>query len=142
MKGGADEILNTSLNYNTTNYARPDFVANQSGTPGLQQLLFYREDKFLLESSEILLTPLRDINKYVLKLNTLDQASDPVLIYIYVAHLKSSQGSSNEDLRLEMVNEFTDDLENLDSNSFVLFAGDFNLYSSEEPAYQEILDDK
>ncbi|MDB4590637.1 T9SS type A sorting domain-containing protein [Flavobacteriaceae bacterium] len=137
---GADEILNISLNYNTNNYSRTDFIANQSGSNSLQQLLYYSNEKFLLESSEILLTPLRDINKYVLKLNTLDQASDPILIYIYVAHLKSSQGSSNEDLRLEMVNEFTDDLENLDSNSFVLFAGDFNLYSSEEPAYQEILD--
>jgi hypothetical protein len=126
-EGGADDILNTSLNYNTANFARTDFVANQSGTPGLQQLLFYREDKFLLESSEILLTPIRDINKYVLKLNTLDQASDPILIYIYVAHLKSSQGSSNENLRLQMVNEFTADLENLDANSFVLFAGDFNV---------------
>ena len=140
-EGGADDILNTSLNYNTANFALTDFVANQSGTPGLQQLLFYREDKFLLESSEILLTPIRDINKYVLKLNTLDQASDPILIYIYVAHLKSSQGSSNENLRLQMVNEFTADLENLDANSFVLFAGDFNVYESAEPAYQEIIDE-
>ena len=137
---GADEILNISLNYNTDNYSRAEFVANQSGSNSLQQLLYYRNEKFLLESSEILLTPLRDINKYVLKLNTIDQASDPILIYIYVAHLKSSQGSSNENLRLEMVNEFTDDLENLDSSSFVLFAGDFNLYTSEEPAYQEIID--
>ena len=39
-----------------------------------------------------------------------------------------------------MVNEFTADIENLNPNSFVLFAGDFNLYSSQEPAYQEILD--
>ena len=37
---GADEILNISLNYNTDNYSRAEFVANQSGSNSLQQLLY------------------------------------------------------------------------------------------------------
>ncbi len=137
---GADEILNISLNYDTNQYARTEFVANQSGEADLQQLIYFKTDKFSLESSEVITTSVRDINKYVFKLNTVDQQTDPVQIYIYVTHLKSSQGSTNQNLRLDMVTEFTNDLEALDPDSFVIFAGDFNVYTSSEPAYQELLD--
>tara|TARA_R110000787_G_scaffold59922_13_gene135930 strand:- start:32676 stop:33914 length:1239 start_codon:yes stop_codon:yes gene_type:complete len=137
---GADEILNISLNYDATTYSRSEFVANQSGEADLQQLIYFKTNKFSLESSEIITTEVRDINKYVLKLNTVDQETDPILIYIYVTHLKSSQGSTNQNLRLDMVTEFTSDLELLDPNAFVIFAGDFNIYTSSEPAYQELLD--
>jgi endonuclease/exonuclease/phosphatase family metal-dependent hydrolase len=137
---GADMILNTSLNDEGNNFERADFVLNQSSTSNLQQLIFYRSSKFTLESQSVLTTPVRDINKYVLKLNTTDQQSDPVFLYAYVTHLKSSQGTDNQNLRLAMVNEFTNDLANIPPNSYVLFAGDFNLYTSSEPAYQEILD--
>ncbi len=139
-EAGADEILNITLNYNETTYSRSEFVANQSGGGDLQQLIFFKTNKFSLESSEVITTNVRDINKYVLKLNTVDQQTDPILIYIYVTHLKSSQGSSNQNLRLDMVSEFTADLESLDPSSFVIFAGDFNLYTSSEPAYQKLLD--
>jgi hypothetical protein len=139
-EAGADEILNITLNYNETTYSRSEFVANQSGGGDLQQLIFFKTNKFSLESSEVITTNVRDINKYVLKLNTVDQQTDPILIHIYVTHLKSSQGSSNQNLRLDMVSEFTADLESLDPSSFVIFAGDFNLYTSSEPAYQKLLD--
>ena len=39
-----------------------------------------------------------------------------------------------------MVTEFTNTLGDLDPNSFVLFAGDLNIYTSTEPAYIELLD--
>jgi hypothetical protein len=39
-----------------------------------------------------------------------------------------------------MVVEFTNSLEALDPDSFVIFAGDFNLYTATEPAYLELLD--
>lgn len=139
-EAGADEILNISLNYDTNMYSRADFVDNQSGEADLQQLIYFKTNKFSLESSEVLITPVRDINKYVLKLNTVDQETDPVIINVYVTHLKSSQGTANQNLRLDMVNEFTSDLEQLDPNALVIFAGDFNIYTSSEPAYQEILD--
>lgn len=137
---GADEILNISLNYESNQYARTEFIPNQSGEADLQQLVFFKSDIFSLESSDVITTSVRDINKYTFKLNTVDQQTDPILIYIYVTHLKSSQGSDNQNLRLEMVTEFTTDLESLDPDSFVIFAGDFNLYTSSEPAYQELLD--
>ncbi|MEL6810284.1 MAG: T9SS type A sorting domain-containing protein [Bacteroidota bacterium] len=137
---GADQILNTSLNGNLDKYDAAPYFDNQSGASPLQQLIFYRRDKFTLEDQEVINTDVRDINRYVLQLNTLNGQTDPVLLDIYVTHLKSSQGSSNENQRLDMVRAFTDRLGSLDPNSFVIFAGDLNVYSSDEPAYQELLD--
>ncbi len=137
---GADLILNTSLNDEGVNYLRAPFQPSQSGDPDHQQILFYRKGMFTLEAAEVIPTQVRDINHYTLKLSTTDQQTDPVLIEIFVTHLKSSQGSGNQTLRLDMVNQFTDRLETLDPDSFVIFSGDFNFYTSSEPGYQELLD--
>ncbi|PHS64060.1 MAG: hypothetical protein COB12_08730 [Flavobacterium sp.] len=137
---GADDIMNITLNSETNIYSRANFIDNQSSGSELQQLIFFKTNKFSLESSEVISTTVRDINKYVLKLNTIDQETDPIFIYIYVTHLKSSQGTGNQNLRLSMVNEFTSDLATINPNSFVIFSGDFNLYTASEPAYQELLD--
>jgi hypothetical protein len=137
-QSGGDLILNTSLNSNGDLYEQAPYIPNQSSGANLQQMLFYRGDKFDLELTEVILTDVRDINHYRLKLNTVDQGSDPIFIELYVAHLKSSQGSSNVAERLDMVTDFTSTLDQLDPNSYVLFAGDFNVYTATEPAYQEL----
>ncbi len=137
---GADMILNTSLNDEGNDFERADFVLNQSSSSNLQQLIFYRSSMFSLESQEVITTPVRDINKYILKFNTTDQQTDPVYLYIYVTHLKSSQGTDNQNLRLQMINRFVEDLETIPSNSYVVFGGDYNFYRSSEPGYQELLD--
>ncbi|RMA58921.1 T9SS type A sorting domain-containing protein [Ulvibacter antarcticus] len=137
---GANEVLNIGLNDEGENYTAAPFEYNQSGSANLQQLLYFRSSMFSLVSTGIIETSVRDINRYVLQLNTADQSTDPILIHVYVTHLKSSQGGSNVNLRLDMVNEFTSTLPSLDPNSFIIFAGDLNLYTSTEPAYIELLD--
>ena len=138
---GADTILNVGLNSDgISNYSAAPYFENQSGGGNLQQALFYRNDMFLLENTEIINTPVRDINKYTLLLNTTAQDTNPIRIYAYVTHLKSSQGSANQQLRLSMVEAFVNDTQQLEEDAFVLFAGDFNIYTSTEPAYLEILD--
>jgi endonuclease/exonuclease/phosphatase family metal-dependent hydrolase len=139
-EAGANLILNTALNDEGNNYLMAPFEPSQSGDPDHQQLVFYRKGMFSLEASEVLPTAVRDINHYTLKLSTADQQTDPVIFEVFVTHLKSSQGTANKQLRLEMVQEFTTRLETLDPNAFVLFGGDFNLYTQSEPAYQELLD--
>ncbi len=137
---GGNLILDASLNDTEFLYNSATFVPNQSSTSDLQQLLFFRKDKFILENEQIITTDVRDINHYTLKLRTENMATNPVVLELYVCHLKSSQGGSNQIERLQMVQKFTSDLENLDPNAFVLFAGDLNLYTSTEPAYVELLD--
>ncbi|RDK87300.1 hypothetical protein [Marinirhabdus gelatinilytica] len=139
-EAGADTLLNETLNFETLSFNRAPYLTNQSSTSPLQQMLYYRRDKFTLENTSTILTSVRDINKYELKLNTVNGATDPVVLYLYVAHLKSSDGASNEAIRLDMVNEFTNDLLSLPPDAFVVFAGDLNLYDSNEPAYIELLD--
>ena len=138
---GADAILNIGLNSDgNSNYSAAPYFENQSGGGDLQQALFYRNDMFVLENTEIINTPVRDINKYTLLLNTANQDTNPIRIYAYVTHLKSSQGGANQQLRLSMVEAFVNDTQQLEEDAYVLFAGDFNIYTSTEPAYLEILD--
>lgn len=137
---GGNLILDQSLNHSEILYKSTSFVSNQSGNSNLQQLLFYRKDKFTVEGEEVITTSIRDINKYTLQLSTANGQNDPLLIELFVTHLKSSQGGSNEQLRFDAVERFTNELEDLDPNAFVIFAGDLNLYSSTEPAYVELLD--
>ncbi len=138
----SEDILNYSLGEINKNYAKATFVYNQSDTStdsNLQQGLFYNSDYFTLINQEEILTNIRDINHYTLKLNTFNQNSNPILLEIFVTHLKASQGTTNEQKRFEMVQQFTNALNNLDPNSYVIFAGDFNFYTSSENGYQEIL---
>lgn len=138
---GADAILNIGLNGDgNSNFSAAPYFENQSGGGNLQQALFYRNDMFVLENTEIINTPVRDINKYTLLLNTANQDTNPIRIYAYVTHLKSSQGGANQQLRLSMVEAFVNDTQQLEEDAYVLFAGDFNIYTSTEPAYLEILD--
>ncbi|MFD2562526.1 T9SS type A sorting domain-containing protein [Aquimarina rubra] len=138
---GGNEILNNSLNDDNTNYSSAPFLSNFSNSDvELHQLLYYNNQKFTLIQSQRLITTIRDINWYTLELISEDQVNNPIRIEVFVAHLKASRGSDNETKRLNMVREFTDNYANLDENDYVIFAGDFNLYSSNEPAYQELLD--
>ncbi len=140
-ENGANTILNTSLQTFDNRYVRANFVLNQSTTfTGLQQLVFYNSKKLILDSQDEIITRVRDINHYTFRLNTPDATTNPVYLEVYVAHLKSSQGLENEQLRADMASELTNALESLPSDRFVLFAGDFNLYTSDESAYQELLD--
>lgn len=136
---GAYLILNTALNYNGEKYMMAPFVPSQSGALDHQQLIYYRKGMFTLEDFEAIPTAVRDINYYQLKLNTSDKDQDPVLIEVFVNHFKSSQGPANRQLRLDTALLFTDRLESMDPDSFVIFAGDLNIYTHTEDAYQELL---
>jgi hypothetical protein len=141
---GADEILTQSIQSSRPNFARATFVSNQSDpNPDnqLNQMIYYNTDKFILESQVTHTTYIRDIMQYTLLLKTEDQATDPIRIEYFVTHFKSSDGTANKTIRFDMATTFTAVLENLDPDAYVVFSGDFNLYTSSEPAYQEILDD-
>lgn len=138
-----NDILYTSLSEINKNYNKAQFIINQSDDDpfsSLQQMIYYNEDYFILESQEVILTYVRDINHYTFILKTDDYLSNPIYLEVYVTHLKSSSGTANQQLRLHMVEEFVNSLAGIDPDSFVIFAGDFNFYSSSESGYQKILD--
>jgi len=140
-EAGANLILNTSLATSDNRYARGAFVGNQSSSyQGLQQLVFYNTHKLELTNQTEVITVVRDINHYTFKLKTVDVATNPIYLEVFVAHLKSSTGTYNVNKRAEMAQDFTSALGRIPSNHFVIIGGDFNLYTSSELAYQELLD--
>ena len=120
-----------------TSNTSDDEIGNQND---LQNLIFYDNSKFILESQHILQTLYRDFNHYKLKLNSVNQDSNPVYLNAIVCHLKASSGSNNENLRLQMVQDLTQYLSTFPSDSYVMLAGDFNVYSASEPAFLELID--
>lgn len=142
---GADDILEVLNNINT-NYSRAAFVLNSSDDAignqnDFQNMLYYDSSKFILESQYEVISLYRDFNHYILKLNSLEQHTNPIILNIFVCHLKASNDQEDRDDRLEMVNDFIDYLDsNVANDSYVMLAGDLNLYTSSELAFQELID--
>ncbi|MEJ6795070.1 MAG: T9SS type A sorting domain-containing protein [Flavobacteriales bacterium] len=111
-----------------------------SGWP-LQQNIVYNAERFTLHEENVVLTSYRDFNEFIFYFNSeeLETQQDTAFLYVYTTHLKSSQGGENEQLRLEMVEYFTAHLATLPADAQVIIGGDFNLYNSDEPAYQLLL---
>ncbi|MCX7549903.1 T9SS type A sorting domain-containing protein [Xanthomarina sp. F2636L] len=136
------QVLQTSVHENyrpavfTTNTS-DDNTGNQND---LQNFMYFNSEKFLLESQHIVTTIYRDFNHYKLKLNSINQDSNPVYLNVIVCHLKASSGADNQAYRLEMVQDLTTYLNTFPANSNVLLAGDFNVYTHTEPAFQELID--
>ena len=143
---GADNVLDITRTAITSNYEMATYVSNTSDdTSGdqnnLQNQLYYDSTKFILDQEIIVPTNLRDFNIYKLVLNTVDQATNPVELYIVVCHLKASSGTINAQRRFDMVVELDNFLSSLPADSNVLLGGDLNIYTSTEPAFQLLLQD-
>ncbi|MCB0761021.1 MAG: endonuclease/exonuclease/phosphatase family protein [Flavobacteriales bacterium] len=138
---GLEQLLTVSF-ANFDNYLASEFVPqNNGGSNGLQQAIIYNSEIFTLHSQDEIYTSYRDVNEFVLYFN--DEGvlnGDTTFLYVYVTHLKSSEGNENEQLRLEMVEAWREHVAlNVPDNAYMLLGGDFNLYTYLEPAYQLIL---
>lgn len=138
-ESAANLILNTSFQNQADPFGRADFIPDLTKpSDPVQTMVFYNKRKLTLLDQQNLLTVYRDINQYSFQLNVVE--SEPIYLEVFVAHLKSSTGTANQQIRLQMVQVVTAALEALTKpNTFVLFSGDFNFYKSSEPGYQEIL---
>ena len=133
---GANGILNNALNQNgITTYAMANYIPG----PDTENMLYYNSNKLSLLSQTEIATDLRDINEYVLYYNSLDIATtaDTTFFHVFVCHLKA--GQSDSILRNEMaidVKEYMSTKINLEN---VIFGGDFNIYTSQEPVWNTVL---
>ncbi len=142
---GLQLILNESFADLNSTYEASTFLPQQSNPSSnfkLQQAIIYNSELFGLATEGFLMTSTRDINKFKLyyKSPTLQAGADTIFLYVFVAHLKSSQGAANVAERLSMAQTFTTHMAYLPPDANVILAGDFNVYTSTEPAYQELLD--
>jgi len=114
-------------------------ISNPANSWRLQQNIIFNEAVFELVSEQTIETPYRDINYFQLQILEEDGTPSMELLHTYVMHLKSSQGSTNEQLRLSMVEVLNNHISLLPPESNIIVAGDFNVYDSEEPAYELLL---
>ena len=148
MGGGtstpAGRLLFNSINQNgRTNYT----LANSTGlTQTLVNMLYFNTDKFVLESQTFYDKELnnsnivRIIDEYVLYYNDSNLAihQDTTRIHVLVAHLKAGSSSADEQERARATESLMASLDSANATGNYIFAGDFNLYNSSEPAYQDL----
>lgn len=136
---GVNLILNNALNVDGVNYYQN---ATYTDGPDTDNMLFYNSDKLELYSQHEIPTSLRNISEYVLfyKSSGLGPGDDTIFIHCYMAHLKASQGWSNEQQRNQEAVVFKNYLDNKAATlENVIFGGDMNVYGDFEAAYNTII---
>ncbi len=136
---GINLILNDALNVDGINYYQN---ATYTNGPDTDNMLFYNSNKLELYSQYEIPTSLRNISEYVLfyKSPGLGPGDDTIFIHCYMAHLKASQGWSNEQQRNQEAVVFKNYLDNKAATlENVIFAGDMNIYGDYEVAFSTIL---
>lgn len=139
-ESGSNMLLQDGLNvYGANNYLPANFINGYD----TDNMLFYNGDKLVLHSQDTIETALRCINEYILyyKTDSYTPTDDTVFMRFYVAHLKASSGSTNEQKRLQEVLRFKNHIDNIPNAKNIFFGGDFNTYSSSDPAYQSLIND-
>ena len=127
---GVNIILNSVLNANQLTYSAGTF----NDGPDSDNAIFFKSNLFSFVSNTPIRTALRDISEFkLIYLPTNDT------IRIYAAHLKASSGASNEALRAAEVDSLRKYTNALPANSKFWVVGDFNFYSTNEAAYQKLL---
>lgn len=137
---GSNYLLENALKATNINFAKAPFIPSIGNPNALLQMAYYNKEKLTLEKAEAIPTTLRDINHYTFKLNTADAETNPIYIEVFVTHLKASRGQSNRLRRLSSVEDFVNQLNRIPSDRHVIFAGDFNFYTSNEEGFQAIID--
>jgi endonuclease/exonuclease/phosphatase family metal-dependent hydrolase len=142
---GFSLILNNVFNTDGVDYYNKGTWEPQHSNPGsswrLQQNVIYNTQKLSLSYETFLYTDVRDLNvfKFYFKDPNLAIHQDTTYLYVVTMHLKSSQGADNEALRLSMVEILENFLDTIPADANVIVGADYNLYTSDEAAYQLLL---
>jgi endonuclease/exonuclease/phosphatase family metal-dependent hydrolase len=130
-QSGVDGFLNNVLKYVSSEFEAGLFING----PDTDNAVFYKSNIFTFISNIPIRTNLRDINEFRFVHNS---TADTLIIYSL--HLKAGTGSTNEALRAAEVDSLRKRTNALSPNTDFLVVGDFNIYSSNESAYQKLLD--
>lgn len=96
--------------------------------------VFYRPGQISFVRNRPIRTALRDVSEF-----TFFHAASAETLRVFAAHLKASSGSTNETARAAEVDSLRKVTNALAPGSSFIVVGDFNSYSSTEPAYQKLL---
>jgi len=135
-----NRFLDSVLNVNGVSYYAKAHKMNMAGST-IISLLYYNQQKFGLAGVVSLQHQVRDIVLFRLFYRSpkLAVTHDTAFVNCIVAHLKAGSQSSSKATRTQMVNQALGYLSNHYPADNYLFMGDLNLYSSNEGAYQSLL---
>ena len=134
----ADRLLDNAINTDGIDYYRRGPLTNQSGG-SIANMIYYDSRKLTLYKSTNITTSYRDINGYTFYYNADNlNTGDTIFMTFWIAHLKAGTGYTNESARLTQTQKLMNRIATSGMPGNYTFSGDFNVYSSEEPAYQEL----
>lgn len=132
----ADRLLNNAINTNGIDYYRRGPLTNQSGGT-IANMIYYDSRKLTLYKSTNITTSYRDINGYTFYYNADNlNAGDTIFTTFWIAHLKAGSYPANEEARLAQAQKLMNRIASSGLPGNYTLSGDFNIYHSEEPAYQ------
>lgn len=131
-----DSVMNKS---NTIVYGKSDYI-NTNGSD-LVNMLYYNKAKLVYVSAESIQNHVRDIVLYRLyyKSPNLAQSHDTAWLNFIVGHLKAGSTSSNKSDRDLMTNDAMTYLVSHNYHGNYTFQGDFNIRSSNENSYKNLI---
>ena len=105
--------------------------------PDTDNAFFYRTSKVQLVSTRYIQTSLRDIAEYTVRPATGDTT---LRLRVYSLHLKANSGNGdNVERRRQEALVLRGQLDLIPEGSLFMVCGDYNIVSSDEPAYQLLL---
>lgn len=132
-------ILNNVLNINGISHYRRVTTTNNAGSD-IVNMLYYNNNKLGFKLSTTVNTTVRDINIFKFFYRSADLASgDTTFITFILAHLKAGSDPSDAQKRADMINNLMNYLNNLGIEDNYVFSGDFNVYSSSEACFQNLI---
>ncbi len=127
------EFLNNVLNIDGISYWMTKAGSNTTNS-SLVNCVFYNSTKLTLLGHHTAQTYTRDVDVYDFSFK--NDESGSIVMTCVIVHLKAGTGSTNEEKRRAMAVNTMDYLEYNYRDQNVLIMGDFNFYTSSEPAYQ------
>lgn len=133
-------LLDSTLNNDgQKHYAKANY-SNQAGGD-LVSMLFYNDQKLALRSQYVLNTVVRDIMMYKLYYLSPDlaQTHDTAFINCIVSHWKAGSATSDKNTRAQMTLNAMQWIEMYGGVGNYLFMGDFNVQTSSEQSFQNLV---
>jgi endonuclease/exonuclease/phosphatase family metal-dependent hydrolase len=136
----ADNILNLVLKPRLSSSFTRAVFSTTTGSP-VANMLYYDSAYFRMKAQFSIPTSVREVNAYVLYYNdpTLSQSQDTTFLTIVLAHLKAGNTSSDSSARVAMSQAIVNWLNARPVPGNYIVMGDFNVYSSQEGCFQELL---
>lgn len=133
-------LLDSSLNKDAEVYEMAVYASNTTGG-SLINMLYYNKSKLSYHSQINLSTSVRDFNIYKLYYNspTLATLHDTAFIRFIVVHLKAGSSTSDKNQRAQMTNVLMNYLNGVGNNDNCILMGDFNIKTSNEVAFQNLI---